>query len=123
MELGPYISDVPYKTSIHRGFPSTMFDETRGHIVSNIYNTYTIPLIMYILYIYMLYWKKKKKTYVSILLHIYYQPGLWPPKLDHSNWRTSLPTSPRAMPPSARSVRLDSGNRRCWCYRCWMLTW
>ena len=56
MELGPYISDFPYKTSIHRGFPSTMFDETRGHIVSNIYKTYTIPLIMYIYnYIYIYY--------------------------------------------------------------------
>ena len=33
LEKGPFIGDVPMKTSIHRGFSSAMFDETRGYIL------------------------------------------------------------------------------------------
>ena len=31
LENGPFISNFPNKTSIHRTFPIAMFDETRGY--------------------------------------------------------------------------------------------
>ena len=41
MENGPFIGDFPIKTSIHRGYSTAMFDETRGY--TSIADSYKEP--------------------------------------------------------------------------------